>query len=241
MGLFSKSKKTEKPTRPDKPAELAGNPLPVASPIVPTTTTSPQTDFRPVFLLIWPSATFKAHWAIFIPDADDRTYKRGRYIHVEGSLKEGFRFEIVRGWDISKSRRRPHSPIEIGCIPAGLVTDSATDDKLIKESIARDQIEEFFASIPPPSASLNSGSSAVRFVPSLSGLNMEADASDIGARQEGGVVRLSVVGYQMRRSTCRAGHASGTTKRDEQRKRPSGDSCFGTSSLSVVDEEPLLL
>lgn len=69
---------------------------------------------RPIFLLVWPNALFKAHWAIFVPEAGDKIYKKGKYIHVEGGLRNGFQQEIVCGWHLNLIRRRPGPPIEIG-------------------------------------------------------------------------------------------------------------------------------
>lgn len=165
MGIFSSSKpdkvsKASKPERPSKPASLGGTTTSSTSASSQSASPQSQAVIRPVFLLVWPNALFKVHWAVFIPDASDPTCKRGKYYHVEGSLKDGFRFEIVRGWDISKSRRRPHSPIEIGAIPAELVVDIATNDKLVKEAVPRDRIDAFFASVQPPSQSLNSVSTS---------------------------------------------------------------------------------
>jgi len=113
--------------------------------------------YQPVFLLVWPNALFKAHWAIFIPDSTDKTCKQGKYLHVEGSLDKGFKLEIVRGWDISLSRHRPNSPIEIGWVRTDHVAEtSAQQGVLTKDRTPRDRIEAIIAAVPAPSASLNS-------------------------------------------------------------------------------------
>lgn len=120
-----------------------------------TSSQSSATGYRPIFLLVWPSALFKAHWAIFIPEASDKTFKTGKYIHAEGNPKDGFNFQVVRGWDMNQSRRRPQVPIEIGWVPANLVSDIATEGgRLVKESVARDQLEAYMAAIPTPDATM---------------------------------------------------------------------------------------
>ena len=111
---------------------------------------------RAIYLLVWPSALFKAHWAIFIPDADDKTVKIGRYIHATGSLDKGFQIEFVRGYDISKTRNRPQSPIEIGWVQADLLQDTPTNGQLVKESQYRDRFEQHVAAVPTPPPSLRS-------------------------------------------------------------------------------------
>lgn len=118
-------------------------------------------EYRQIFLLVWPSGLFKAHWAIFIPDLADKTFKKGKYIHVEGALDSGFEMAVVRGWDIDQTNRRPGTPIEIGWVQSDKVVDTPTQKgRLEKDAVPRDKIEAFLASVPPPAASLNSVSSA---------------------------------------------------------------------------------
>jgi hypothetical protein len=134
---------------------------PTAAALNVSTTASPETH-RPIFFLVWQSATFKAHWAIFVPNKEDRSVKTGKYFHVEGSVREGFDFRIVRGWDINKTRNRPYTPIELGWCQADLLTDTPTvDDQLVKESTPRDRFEEILASIPAPGKSMRSASTSV--------------------------------------------------------------------------------
>ncbi|KAM3421447.1 hypothetical protein BST61_g1840 [Cercospora zeina] len=126
-------------------------------------------QYRPIFLLVWPSPLFKAHWAIFIPEAGDNTFKKGKYVHVEGHLREGFHFGIVRGWDLTLTNRRPKPAIEIGWIRSDLVVDTPADGSLIKDATPCDQLETFLAAVPAPGQSLNSVSSGG----SSSGKNVE--------------------------------------------------------------------
>jgi len=200
MGLFSSSKSEQKKSSTSPPATTStgqkrggsGSPERRQSPPQTTASSGPsnatqlQPQYRPIFLLVWPSALFKAHWAIFIPDATDKTYKQGKYIHVAGSLDKGFQFEVVRGWDINKSRSRPGSPIEIGWVRAEYIQDTPTNGRLVKESVARDALEAFLAAVPPPTASLNSvssvGGASVSIPTRVARTILTADGCDLGCQ-----------------------------------------------------------
>lgn len=57
---------------------------------------------RPVYVLIPPSPLFSAHWSLFIPDSEDSSC--GRRIHVSGDRFNGFKLEMIRGYDVSLHR-----------------------------------------------------------------------------------------------------------------------------------------
>ena len=117
--------------------------------------------YRPIFLLVWPNPMFKAHWAIFVPLAGDKTFKSGKFIHVSGEVGEkGFELEIVRGWSIDKTRHRPGTPLEIGWVPTHLIVDTPTSkNRLEKDSKPADHLENVLASVKPPSQSLRDSKS----------------------------------------------------------------------------------
>ncbi|SMR52316.1 unnamed protein product [Zymoseptoria tritici ST99CH_1E4] len=172
-GLVQQRQQRHKPKKPAKPADLRGEPIGPSSVKQPSETPNNEVAYRPVFLLVWSSAKFKAHWALFIADAADKTFKSGKYIHVEGNPVDGFTFQIVRGWDINKSRRRPQSPIEIGWVRADLIVDVPSNGQLVKESVPRDQLEAMLAAVPAPARSFNKvtegdGSGGKRKKPELS-------------------------------------------------------------------------
>jgi len=104
---------------------------------------------------------FKAHWAIFVPLAGDKTFKSGKFIHVSGEVGEkGFELEIVRGWSIDKTRHRPNTPFEIGWVPTHLIVDTPTSkNRLEKDSKPADHLENVLASVKPPSQSLRDSKS----------------------------------------------------------------------------------
>jgi hypothetical protein len=61
---------------------------------------------RPIYLVVYHSPLFAAHWALWIPyytpDSDQRLRK---IIHVQGSASEGFVHEFKRNYDIIEDNR----------------------------------------------------------------------------------------------------------------------------------------
>jgi hypothetical protein len=116
---------------------------------------STSTQYRPIYLLCYPSAKFKAHWAIFVPELQDRSVKKGKLIHVQGTVSTGFAHEIKRNYDMKETRNQPHTPIEIGLVPAHLIVDNTGDGSYTSDCTPQDSFEEFLLSIPAPGKSLN--------------------------------------------------------------------------------------
>ncbi|KAF2210190.1 hypothetical protein CERZMDRAFT_91193 [Cercospora zeae-maydis SCOH1-5] len=86
MGLFS-STKSSKPTEVQQQptSKQRGSSNDNANSVVQQASTSQAlpgaaTQYRPRFLLLWPSALFKAHWAIFIPEIEEKPFKRGQIV-----------------------------------------------------------------------------------------------------------------------------------------------------------------
>jgi hypothetical protein len=115
-------------------------------------------QYRPVFLLCYPSGTFKSHWAIFVPEIDDKSVKRGKLIHVTGSVREGFEVEIKRNFDLKKTKTIPYPPIELGIVSTTYLADTILDGKYSTDSQPLDRFEEVMLSVPAPKASLNKAS-----------------------------------------------------------------------------------
>jgi hypothetical protein len=113
-------------------------------------------------VLTWPSATFKAHWAIFVPALGDRSAKKGKYIHVEGNVREGFTLEIRRGYDISKTRNHPRARVELGWIQADLIDETTLGlgAPYQPDTVVRDRFEELCAAIPAPAPTLRSAATS---------------------------------------------------------------------------------
>ncbi|KAK6956368.1 hypothetical protein Daesc_001645 [Daldinia eschscholtzii] len=152
MGFFSR-KGGDKATTSK---ETAGNTVArQTQSTVPAATTSGE-QYRPVFLLCYPSATFKSHWALFVPKIQDKNCKAGgRKIHVTGNVQESFGHEIIRNYDLTQTRTKPLTPIEIGIVSTHYLVEVAEDFVFAKDTIPRDAFEQLILSIPAPSQSLN--------------------------------------------------------------------------------------
>ena len=170
MGLFSR-KTDAKGSK--KPHGHEPNPTPPA-----TVGKVQDEQFRSIFLLSYPSGTFKSHWAIMIPRAGAGRIQKGTQVHAIGNLKDGFELEIRRNFDIDATRTKPDTPIEIGVVPVQYI-DGPEDEKYSKGSVPRDALERAMFSVPAPSKSLNSatGKDVSRFLFGPRVLNNGAEAS----------------------------------------------------------------
>ncbi|PGH13164.1 hypothetical protein AJ80_06410 [Polytolypa hystricis UAMH7299] len=99
---------------------------------------------RTVFLLVFRSPLFPAHWALWIPSADDKNV--GKVIEVDGSVHTGFEHSIDPVFDLSKTTRT-FVVIKLGEISDDTVVDS--------ESRIIDPIEQVALSVPAPGPTLN--------------------------------------------------------------------------------------
>lgn len=149
MGFFSSEKRGKETSASKGHGEQAI----VQSTVLATSSTAEQ--YRPVFLLCYESATFKAHWALFAPHAQSKTCKTGRKLHVTGNVQQGFHQEIIRNYDLSLTRTKPLTPIEIGLVSTRHLVDIAEDFHFARDTTARDAFEQLVLSVPAPNQSLN--------------------------------------------------------------------------------------
>ncbi|KAI1472385.1 uncharacterized protein F4812DRAFT_11387 [Daldinia caldariorum] len=143
MGFFSK-KGGEGVSRSEK---ITGNAVVHQTQSTVSTGSTSGEQYRPVFLLCYPSATFKSHWALFVPLAEDKNCRAGRKIHVTGNVQEGFNHEIIRNYDLSETHTRPQTPKEIGIVSTRYLVEVAKDLVYAKDTTARDPFEEFILSL----------------------------------------------------------------------------------------------
>lgn len=153
MSLFSSSKKESSSKDASGSSEGASR-----RPSPPRQAAAEQ--YRPVYLLVFQSATFKAHWAIFVPEAGSRSVKKGKMIHILGSVKEGFKLEVRRNYNMDFTRSRPLPPIEIGLVSTRHLVDTPGDGSYIVDLQIQDTFEEIIASVPVPGKSHNSASAS---------------------------------------------------------------------------------
>ncbi|KAI1139346.1 hypothetical protein F5Y05DRAFT_412448 [Hypoxylon sp. FL0543] len=150
MGLFGKNKEKASSSK-SSAGRSGGHHGQSAGP----STGATGEQYRSVFLLTYKSATFKSHWALFVPHAQDRSCKTGRKIHAIGNVQEGFEIEIIRNYDLTLTRTKPLTPIELGIVSTQYLVEVAEDFQYGIDTTARDAFEDLILSVPAPSKSLN--------------------------------------------------------------------------------------
>jgi hypothetical protein len=79
---------------------------------------------------------------------------------VTGSVKDGFQFKVVRGYDVKKTRTHPKDIIDIGWVLSNLVEDTPTNGQLVKEKEPKDGLEKLLYEEAAPGPSLNNAAKA---------------------------------------------------------------------------------
>ncbi|KAF1828171.1 hypothetical protein BDW02DRAFT_513043 [Decorospora gaudefroyi] len=118
---------------------------------------------REIYILSYPSGTFKSHWALWIPRKhanlqslpEQKKGPQGMLIHVKGSLAAGFKHEFQRASYGPQSFERPWYKV-LGRIREEHLTDGPTEGT---DSTAYNTVETLALSIPAPGPSLNSAMS----------------------------------------------------------------------------------
>ena len=113
-----------------------------------------QSPYRPLYLMVFRSALFKAHWSFWAPALDDGAQKVGQRVHVTGNVRNGFQLEFVRNYDLTETSGYP-TIIEIGAMRTEILQDTPLDRREFREDTPRDRFEFIAQSIPAPSGSLN--------------------------------------------------------------------------------------
>lgn len=111
---------------------------------------------RPIYLIVYHSRPFPAHWAIWIPHKNEPSPEgMGKVIQVEGNPSEGFSHEFKRNYDSSQDSRL-HSVILLGTIDGSNILDSDThaNGKGTTDVTAIDEVEKVALSVPAPRPSL---------------------------------------------------------------------------------------
>ena len=96
---------------------------------------SSEVDVARLYVLVPPSPLFAAHWSFFIPDPPPLDPNKrqcrleestiGRRIHVVGDRLNGFKMEIVRGYDLKKDRSNSSGrKFAIGVVEAASISGS---------------------------------------------------------------------------------------------------------------------
>jgi len=116
---------------------------------------------RPVYLIIYHSPIFAAHWALWIPYYEEEVAgKSGKIINVQGSPSEGFLHEFERNYDIAAETRR-HSIRLLTWLDSKYIIDTTGDYSV--DSTAIDFLERLALTIQAPGPSLRSAGEHVSY------------------------------------------------------------------------------
>ncbi|KAM7219905.1 hypothetical protein V8F06_004760 [Rhypophila decipiens] len=116
---------------------------------------------RSVYLLIYNSPLFPAHWAIWIPSEAKST--TGKLIHARGDARSGFDVTVDRNYDISQTGRK-HEIIPLARVDDSNVVDSPSDAPRTRETGSagtfspQDKVEQIALRVPAPGPSLRTAS-----------------------------------------------------------------------------------
>lgn len=120
-----------------------------------------QNHRRPVYMIVYDSPMFKAHWTYFIFQENSET--TGTAVHVVGDVRNGFQHQIKRNYNHSLSNAR-HRVINIGHVHSSHFSDVTGDGSFYIDTVARNSFEQALLSVPAPGPSMNPASGPVRLL-----------------------------------------------------------------------------
>jgi hypothetical protein len=115
---------------------------------------------RSIYLIVYNSRLFPAHWSLWIPSLSDPTI--GKRIQATGDALTGFTIAFERNYDI-EATNRAHRLITLAEVDDIYVDDGDSCKGGPESTDARpiDKLEKIALSVPAPGPSLVSSSSAV--------------------------------------------------------------------------------
>jgi len=115
--------------------------------------TTCETMSRPVYLIIYHSPIFAAHWALWIPSYNKNVIgQSGKIINVQGSPSDGFVHEFERNYNLS-AESRSHSLKLLGWVDPKSILDTACGDHSV-DNTPIDALERSALDIQAPGPSL---------------------------------------------------------------------------------------
>ena len=117
---------------------------------------------RPIYLVVYHSRLFAAHWALWVPTYENETVGDvGKVIHVEGNPREGFSHEFKRSYDMSRTLRS-RSIILLSWVDGSNIVDTPGDGSFTTDTTAADVIEEWALHTAAPGPTLRSSDASVQ-------------------------------------------------------------------------------
>jgi hypothetical protein len=122
---------------------------------------------RPVYLVVYNSPMFPAHWSMWVPDYDANTQETGhmgKRIHVTGDSRTGFVHEFERNCDMNQDERLKKEILlgwtdKINVAERSGGTTLSTDTEAT-DTEATDTLEKWALAVPAPGPSLRNSSSS---------------------------------------------------------------------------------
>lgn len=112
---------------------------------------------RPVYLIVYPSPLFPAHWALWLPYYTNGSEESvGKYINILGDSSTGFSLDIRRAYDLTTTSSKK-SQILLCQVDAHHIVDVA--DPWSPKSTPVDAVEQVASNVHPPGTSLRSAGS----------------------------------------------------------------------------------
>jgi hypothetical protein len=110
---------------------------------------------RTLYVLVYPSRLFAAHWSLWIPyvDAAGRETDIGDRIHVTGDRLNGFEYEYIRNYNIREDDRHPNS-FSIGSMAAQALEHLEKNGEDDNSGILN-ALDRACRAVPAPGPSLN--------------------------------------------------------------------------------------
>ncbi|KAI1394570.1 hypothetical protein F4819DRAFT_493327 [Hypoxylon fuscum] len=123
-----------------------------------------NTMHRTLYVLVYPSRLFAAHWSFWLPyvDAGNQQSNTGDRIHATGDRLHGFQYEYIRDYNVREDDRHPN-PFPVGLVPETHLSKASKDGNTISgeegqggaENVAINAFDEACREVPAPGPSLN--------------------------------------------------------------------------------------
>jgi hypothetical protein len=113
---------------------------------------------RPIYLIVFHSLLFTAHWGLWMPYPNQVKIvgSTGKMINVQGNLNEGFHHEFLRQYDL-KTDTRKYSTIFLCNVPSSMINDTDGADGM--DDVPIDELDKAAVAIKAPGTSLRTATS----------------------------------------------------------------------------------
>jgi len=114
---------------------------------------------RTVYLLVFNSPLFPAHWGLWIPSVEKPNI--GKLLNATGDAATGFEIGFERNYDLGAITLR-HQILQLAEVLDHHVVDVTGDGSPAKDQTAHDYLEQVALRVPAPARSLVPAASEVR-------------------------------------------------------------------------------